>query len=171
MAELAERPRHELRGSPEVREAMTQLEKHWEQGEHVVGDAWVDVVDGGLEHQFINGLYVRMVRLPAGMTFTTKIHKKKHPFFLMSGRCRVVTAEGFEILEGPMMGVTEPGTKRLMHIEEEVVWYTVHRTDKTNPQDVEEEVIAKNFLEVEEGGIMQEPTIHVTERINLKENK
>ena len=67
----------------------------------------------------------------------------------MSGRCRVITDKGFEIMEGPMMGVTEPGTKRLMHIEEEVVWYTVHRTDKTNPQDVEDEVIAKDFTEIE----------------------
>jgi hypothetical protein len=168
VAELAEKTRYSLQGRPEVREAMSQLEKHWEQGEHVKGDEWVQVVDGGLEHQFINGLYVRMVRLPAGMTFTTKIHKKKHPFFLMSGRCRVITDKGFEIMEGPMMGVTEPGTKRLMYIEEEVVWYTVHRTDKTNPQDVEEEVIAKNFLEVEEGGIMHEPTHHITERTGEK---
>ena len=171
MNDLAELPTNELQGDLNIRKAMVELEKGWVEGEHVVGDAWVKEVDGGLEHQFINGLYVRMVRLPAGMTFTTKIHKKKHPFFLMSGRCRVITDKGFEIMEGPMMGITEPGTKRLMHIEEEVVWYTVHRTDKTNPQDVEEEVIAKNFLEVEEGGIMQEPTIHVTERINLKENK
>jgi hypothetical protein len=166
--DLAEMPKQELRGDPKVREAMLNLENMWENDEHVKGDAWVDVVDGGLEHQFINGLYVRMVRLPAGMTFTTKIHKKKHPFFLMSGRCRVVTDKGFEIMEGPMMGVTEPGTKRLMYIEEEVVWYTVHRTDKTNPQDVEEEVIAKNFLEVEEGGIMHEPTHHITERTGEK---
>ena len=90
-----------------------------------------------------------MVRLPAGMTFTTKIHKKKHPFFLMSGKCRVLTEEGVVDMVGPMMGVTPPGTKRLMYIEEEVVWYTVHRTDKTNPQDVEEEVIAKDFTEFE----------------------
>lgn len=142
-------PKQELQGDLKVREAIVNMENLWQDGEHVKGDAWVDVVDGGLEHQFINGLYVRMVRLPAGMTFTTKIHKKKHPFFLMSGRCRVITDKGFEIMEGPMMGVTEPGTKRLMHIEEEVVWYTVHRTDKTNPQDVEDEVIAKDFTEIE----------------------
>ncbi len=149
MAEILERPKYELRGKPEVREAMTSLEKEWKKGEHVVGDEWVNVVDGGLEHQFINGLYVRMVRLPAGMTFTTKIHKVEHPFFLMSGKCRVMTEEGVVEMVGPMMGVTPPGTKRLMHIEEEVVWYTVHRTDKTNPQDVEEEVIAKDFKEFE----------------------
>ena len=142
-------PKQELQGDLKVREAIVNMENLWQDGEHVKGDAWVDVVDGGLEHQFINGLYVRMVRLPAGMTFTTKIHKKKHPFFLMSGRCRVITDKGFEIMEGPMMGVTEPGTKRLMYIEEEVVWYTVHRTDKTNPQDVEDEVIAKDFTEIE----------------------
>ncbi len=149
MNDLAEMPKQELQGDLKVREAIVNMENLWQDGEHVKGDAWVDVVDGGLEHQFINGLYVRMVRLPAGMTFTTKIHKKKHPFFLMSGRCRVITDKGFEIMEGPMMGVTEPGTKRLMYIEEEVVWYTVHRTDKTNPQDVEDEVIAKDFTEIE----------------------
>ena len=48
MTQLAERPKQELEGSPEVREAMVRLEKTWEQGEHVKGDDWVDVVDGGL---------------------------------------------------------------------------------------------------------------------------
>ena len=149
MADILEKPKYQLTGKPGVRKAMTELENLWQDGEHVVGDEWVNVVDGGLEHQFINGLYVRMVRLPAGMTFTTKIHKVEHPFFLMSGKCRVMTEEGVVEMVGPMMGVTPPGTKRLMHIEEEVVWYTVHRTDKTNPQDVEEEVIAKDFKEFE----------------------
>ena len=149
MNDLAEMPKQELQGDLKVREAIVNMENLWQDGEHVKGDAWVDVVDGGLEHQFINGLYVRMVRLPAGMTFTTKIHKKEHPFFLMSGKCRVMTEEGVVEMVGPMMGITPPGTKRLMHIEEEVVWYTVHRTDKTNPQDVEEEVIAKDFSEFE----------------------
>ena len=58
VVKLAKRPKYELRGRPEVREAMSKLENHWEQGEHVKGDAWVKVVNGGLEHQFINGLYV-----------------------------------------------------------------------------------------------------------------
>ena len=58
-----------------------------------------------------------------------------------------MTEEGAMDMEGPMHGITPAGTKRLMYILEDVVWYTVHATDKTDPGDVEEEVIAKDYDE------------------------
>ena len=131
-----------------IRGGMLRAEEEWRKEEgHIEGDAWVDEVEGGeLEHQFMSGMYVRRVLLPAGMFLTTKIHKVRHPFFMMKGRCKVLSAEkGVEELVGPVMGVTEAGTKRMMHILEDVEWYTVHAVEGETPEEAEEEVIAKDF--------------------------
>ena len=142
------RPRMEISGDRRLREGMVALEDTWkETGECSEGDDWVEVHSGDLEHKFVDGLYVRKVVMPAGMLFTTKIHKVNHPYFMTKGKCRVLTEEGVEDLEGPHHGITRAGTKRLMYIVEEMTWYTIHATKKKDPAAVEREVIAKDFSE------------------------
>lgn len=168
MVDLIQKAESSITKGGDVRQAIQDLENYWmENPDHVKGDGWVEALNGQLTHQFINGLYVRMVKMPKDMVVTTKIHKVRHPFFVLKGRCKVMTEGGVEEIVAPYMGITEPGTKRLIHVLEECVWYTVHATDKTTPEEVEEEVIAKNFLELE-GGIMNEPTCHVTQREEIK---
>jgi hypothetical protein len=81
----------------------------------------------------------------------------------LKGKAKILTDNGVEILEAPHFGITEPGTKRLMEIVEDIEWYTVHATEETTVEGVEGDVLAKDFEELE-GGIMHEPTCHVTER-------
>mgnify|MGYP000850639588 CR=1 FL=1 len=150
MVGLVKKPDFGISEATNFREAVSAVENYWMSNpDHIKGDDWVDALGGDLQHQFINGLYVRMVNMPAGMVVTTKIHKVRHPFFVMTGKCRVMTEEGVVDIVAPYQGVTEPGTKRLIHVLEDCVWYTVHATDKTTPEEVEEEVIAKDFTELE----------------------
>ena len=150
MVELLKKPDLGISESTNFKEAVSALENYWmENPDHIKGDDWVDELGGKLTHQFINGLYVRMVYMPAGMVVTTKIHKVRHPFFVLTGKCKVMTEEGTIEVHAPYQGITEPGTKRLIYVLEDCVWYTVHATDKTTPEDVEEEVIAKDFTELE----------------------
>lgn len=143
------KPRHELDGDGRIRDGMVALEEHWRtQDGHIEGDNWVDAYAGGnLEHNFVDGLYVRKVVMPGGMLFTTKIHKVNHPFFMTEGKCRVLTEEGVVDLVAPHHGITKAGTKRLMYIVETMTWYTIHATKETDPAEVEKEVIAKDFGE------------------------
>lgn len=112
--------------------------------------AALPLVDQPLEHLFLPGLYVRKVTNPAGSRVTTKIHKTRHPFFVLRGRARVWTAHGepVVVIEAPYMGVTEPGTRRVIYAETEVVWITVH----PNPDDgqdlaaIEERLIERREL-------------------------
>ena len=150
MVDIIERPKMGISENTDVREAISELEQYWlENPDSIMGDDWVEKLGGTLTHQFINGLYVRMVHMPKGMAVTTKIHKVRHPFFVLTGKCRVLTEEGVIEIHAPYQGITEPGTKRLMYVLEDCVWYTVHATDKTTPEEVEEEVIAKDFTELE----------------------
>ena len=105
--------------------------------------------EGYVTHDFADGQYIRAITMPEGLVVSTKIHAKNHPFFVMKGKCSVYTENGMETIEAPYHGITYSGTKRLLYIHEECVWITVHRTDKLSVEEVEEEVIAKNFDEKE----------------------
>ena len=102
-----------------------------------------------LKHTFVDGAYVREIFMPKGTLLTSKIHKKKHPYFVLKGECSVLTDEGVVRIKAPYHGITEPGTKRVLYIHEDTVWITVHVTEHTDLKKIEEEIIAKNFDEVQ----------------------
>ena len=104
-----------------------------------------------LKHTFVPGAYIREITMPAGLILTSKIHKVEHPYFVLRGKCEVVTEEGKVLIEAPYWGITKAGTKRALHIIEETVWVTVHSTEQTYLKKVEEEIIATNFDMLEEG--------------------
>jgi len=134
----------ELRGRKEFRENITTLEEQ-------IAD-----IDGALigedlhranpvKHTFADGCYIREIFNPAGLLLVTKIHKKKHPFFLMKGEMSILTENGVEHVKAPHHGITHPGTKRIIYTHEDCVFITVHATESTDIKKIEEAVIAKDF--------------------------
>lgn len=101
-----------------------------------------------LEHTFADGMYIRKITMPKGMLITSKIHKTKHPYFVLTGDASVATEEGCIRIKAPYSGITKPGTKRVLYMHEETVWVTVHRTNETDLEKIEEEIIAKSFDEL-----------------------
>lgn len=95
-----------------------------------------------VRHFFGDGVYVREWCSPAGVLVVSKIHKKRHPFFLLEGTLGVSTKDGVQTLSAPHFGMTEPGTKRVLFTHTPVRWITVHATDKTALADIEAEIIA-----------------------------
>jgi hypothetical protein len=122
----------------------------------VVGDNWLNP----LKHSFADGCYVREIFNPAHELIVTKIHKKAHPFFLLKGEMSILTEEGVKRIKAPYYGITPAGTKRLIYTHEDVVFVTVHVTNETDLEKIEEEVIAKSFDEIE-------PTILEAEFIEM----
>ena len=102
---------------------------------------------GELKHSFGEGLYIRELTVPKGLLIVTKIHKKAHPYFLLKGDCSILTDEGIIRIKAPYSGITKAGTKRIVYTHEDVIWTTVHATDKTDLLEIEEEIIAKTFDE------------------------
>ncbi len=101
-----------------------------------------------LKHTFVDGAYVREIFMAKGTLIVSKIHKKKHPYFIMKGKYIVCTENGIETIEAPYQGITEAGTKRLLYIQEDCVWITVHVTNETDLEKIEKEIIAETFDEV-----------------------
>ena len=104
-----------------------------------------------VKHHFAPGSYGREMTLPAGLVVVGKIHKHAHINVISKGRVQVFTEqEGVLELAAPCTFVSSPGTKRVVHVLEETVWTTVHVTDKTDLAEIEREVIATDFMGVEQ---------------------
>lgn len=101
-----------------------------------------------LRHIFTPGIYTREITLPAGVVLVGKIHRERHVNFISRGRVQVYTEQGgLEELIGPLTMVSEPGTKRVVHVIEETVWTTIHHnpTDETDLDKLEDIVIVPSF--------------------------
>jgi hypothetical protein len=134
-----------------VRDTILLLEKRIMATEGaLVGDSKEYLAVCPLQHTFVDNGYVREIFLPKGMFFVTKIHKKAHPYFIMRGVVSVITENGAEQISAPFHAITQPGTKRVIYTHEDTIWITVHSTQKTNLAEIEEELIAKDFAEIEQ---------------------
>jgi len=94
---------------------------------------------------FADGCYIREIFVPAGQFFTTEIHKKDHPFFLLKGKLSMASENGTLNIEAPFHGITKKGTKRAVYIHEDVIFITVHATEKTTVEEVRKDVLAESF--------------------------
>ena len=113
-----------------------------------VGD--LPEVDCPLQHVFAPGAYARTIFIPMGTVIVGKIHKHQHLNILSQGEVLVITeGAGLQTLRGPLTMVSPAGTKRALRALTDVVWTTIHLTDKTNLAEIEDEVIAKDFEEYE----------------------
>jgi len=66
------------------------------------------------------------------------------------GRISVITEQdGLKHIEAPAVIVSPPGVKRVAFAHEDSVWMTLHATEETDLDKIEEIFIAKNYDEVE----------------------
>ena len=103
-----------------------------------------------LFHSFADGVYVREIQIPAGELVVGKIHRHTHPNFLLRGVCTVLTEEGgTELLKAPCYMMSPAGTKRALYVHEDCSWITVHVTEETDLEKIEEYVIANDYSDDE----------------------
>lgn len=126
------------------REAMTKIQNKI--------DEMPGVMHGNcfpLEHKFGDGLYVREIFMPKGMLIVSKIHKFTHPYFVLKGKCSVLTEEGIIRIQAPFYGMTKAGTKRILYIHEDSVWVTVHATEEKDVEKIEEHIVTTDFKDLD----------------------
>lgn len=105
--------------------------------------------EGKITHHFGTGVYGRELFIPKGNVIVSKIHRGKTFNVIAKGVIAVICPnKGFNIYEGPHCFVSEPYTKRIVIAIEDTLWITSHGTNKTDLDEVEEEIIAKDFSEI-----------------------
>lgn len=93
------------------------------------------------DHFFSPGMYSRRVFRPAGTLIVGKVHKAPHFFLCAKGEIIAWTETGMRKLEAGDIIECQPGTKRVTLALTDAVGVTIHRTDKTNLDEIEVELI------------------------------
>jgi quercetin dioxygenase-like cupin family protein len=94
------------------------------------------------EHYFSEaGMYCRKVFRPAGTLIVGKVHKQHHLFLCAMGEIIAWTENGMRRLQAGDVVESKPGTKRVTLATTDAIGITIHKTDKTDLDEIEAELI------------------------------
>jgi len=97
-------------------------------------------VDLKVHHYFTPGMYAREMTIPAGTLLTGKVHKTIHLNIVSAGDITVWTEDGMKRITAPHTFISYPGTKRVGMTHAETVWTTLHVTDETDLDVLEDQL-------------------------------
>jgi hypothetical protein len=93
------------------------------------------------EHYFSDGMYCRKVFRSAGTLIVGKVHKKAHFFMCAKGEIIAWSENGMKKLCAGDIIESKPGTKRVTLALSDAIGITFHKTDKTDLDEIEAELI------------------------------
>jgi hypothetical protein len=101
------------------------------------------------KHYFANGLYMREIFIPKGVTLTGKIHKTEHLCVLSQGEVSVYTDEGMKRIKASTVVKSSPGTKRVLFAHQDSIWINAHfnPSNETDLHKIESHFVAETFLD------------------------
>ena len=92
-------------------------------------------------HTFHAGMYCREVWRPTGVLVVGKVHKKEHFYLIVSGTVAITTDDGVQLVTGPHLLCSTPGTKRAVYAETDALCMTFHVVDAKTIEDAEAELV------------------------------
>ncbi len=105
-----------------------------------------------LRHIFTPGLYAREYSAVANTLCVSMTHKTEHIFVISQGMVSV-WVDGVEtVYEAPYIGITKPGTRRILFVWEDLIWTTFH----ANPDNLNENEIVDLVTETHENPFFSE---------------
>jgi quercetin dioxygenase-like cupin family protein len=93
------------------------------------------------DHFFADGMYSRRVFRKAGTLIVGKVHLKDHFFICTKGEIIAWTENGMKKLSAGDIIECKSGTKRVTLATMDSIGTTVHRTNKTDLDEIEAELI------------------------------
>ncbi len=94
-----------------------------------------------LRHHFAPGLYLRELRIPAGLITVSKIHKHSCVSILAKGVRLTRVGDEIKRVEAPFIQISPAGFKRVSYTIEDSVWITVHPTNETDIKKLERDLV------------------------------
>lgn len=102
-----------------------------------------------VKHIFTKGMYSRAIFMPAGSFLTSKEHNTEHQYIVSIGVVKVYEKESVRIIQAPFHGVTTPGTRRLLFVEEDTIWTTFHPIDWIEEKDYSDDEVVELVKRIE----------------------
>lgn len=100
-----------------------------------------------VKHYFSHGIYARELYIPRDTILVGKLHKFSQLNILSKGDISVLIDEEVKRIQAPYTIVSSAGTKRIAYAHEDTVWLTIHGTDETNIDIIEEMFTASSEQE------------------------
>jgi hypothetical protein len=98
-------------------------------------------------HHFVPGQYLRKLWRPAGVVIVGKVHKAPHFFLCALGEIAVSSGDGnWKTLRAGDVIESQPGTKRITVALTDAIGITVHKTELTDLDEIERELIEPDDL-------------------------
>jgi hypothetical protein len=148
---------------PVTREQIMQLERAMKEIPEQVD------LDENIRNYFAPGVYARELFVPKGVLLTGKIHKTEHLNILSQGKLLVSSAGKRMIVEAPFTYVSPVGTKRVIYAIEDSTWTTIHATEETDLDVIEEITIAETFTDLD-NQLAQDDYVKFLSDMNVTEN-
>ena len=104
-----------------------------------------------LKHTFVDGLYIREMKMEKGSFAIGKLQKNEHLWMLLQGKLTVTTQSSSEEYIGPCYVKAKPGEKKAVYAHEDSIFVNIYpNPDNTEDlEKIENTWIAKNYLEYE----------------------
>lgn len=97
-----------------------------------------------IEHCFLPKLYLKLSRIKGGTALQQHVHTYDHASHLVEGSA-MVSADGgltWEAHNAPATLLIRAGIAHEVRALTDIVWYCAHITDETDPEKVDEGLIA-----------------------------
>ena len=106
-------------------------------------------IDIPVTHRIHGGMYARQITIPAGVVITGQIYKYDHLEFMISGDATVASESGPIHLQGYHSLSGHSGKKRAITAHKDTIWLTVHPSNGTNGEQIQNLITAQDFDELE----------------------
>lgn len=94
------------------------------------------------DHYFADGVYARVMKVPAGSIIIGKPHKTEHISIMLKGRALITMDDGSVIeMCAPQIFVVPAGKKKMAEVLEEMWFVNIHPTDTRDLEVIESKVI------------------------------
>lgn len=97
-----------------------------------------------VEHEFVDGMYIRRLHIPKGTLLVGKIHKQACVNVVEKGDIAILTETGAKRVKAGFVVASPAGIQKLGYANEDTVFINVFRTDETDIEKIEEVIATED---------------------------
>lgn len=94
----------------------------------------MEAADFPLQETFAPNVYIRTIWMPRGSFVFGKFHLTEHANLVTEGSCLVSIDGEIHRIQSPCTFISKPGVRKILFMEMDVRWTTIHPTPETDPE-------------------------------------
>jgi hypothetical protein len=104
----------------------------------------LEQVEFPVTHTFCEGIYFRTIFMKKGTLVVGKTHKTRHMNHVITGSAEVMIGGEIRTIQAPYDFISEAGSKKILQIKEDMLWTTIHPTEETDIDKLDEIFVLTN---------------------------